>query len=79
MSVATAYAGLARSNIHVNHIEYSADGVPLAIEVGFQLRFTPQLTKIMHAVYPFTGNSLEANLVNIKDEVKLIRQYAEVF
>lgn len=79
MSVASAYAALARSNIHVNHIEYSPDGAPISIEVGFQLRFTPQLTKIMHAVFPCQPASLEENLAIIKDEVKQIRQYAEVF
>lgn len=79
MSVASAYAALARSNIHVNHIEYSQEGAPLSIEIGFQLRFTPQLTKIMHAVYPCRSLSLEENLNIIKDEVKQIREYAEVF
>ena len=79
MSVASAYAALARSNIHVNHIEYSQEGAPLAIEVGFQLRFTPQLTKIMHAVFAYQPASLEENLDIIKDEVKQIRQYAEVY
>lgn len=79
MSIASAYAALARSNIHVNHIEYSQDGAPLSIEIGFQLRFTPQLTKIMHVVFPYQAPSLEENLVAIKDEVRQIRQYAEVF
>ena len=79
MSMASAYAALARSNIHVNHIEYSADGVPLALEVGFQLRFAPTLTKIMHVVIPFDQPSLEENLEQVREEVKHIRQYAEVF
>ena len=79
MSIASAYAALARSNIHVNHIEYSQDGDPLAIEVGFQLRFTPQLTKIMHIVVPYDYPNLEENLERVREEVKHIRQYAEVF
>lgn len=79
MSLASAYAALARSNIHINHIEYSADGAPLALEVGFQLRFSPALTKIMHVVIPYEHPSLEENLEQVREEVKHIRQYAEVF
>lgn len=79
MSISSAYAALARSNIHVNHINYSDEGVPLSIEVGFQLRFTPQLTKIMHAVLPYEGDSLEENLARVREDVKAIREYAEVF
>lgn len=87
-SLADAYAALARSNIHINHVEYSEDGIPLSIEIGFQIRFTPSLTKISHAVIPWRYNPATAdntcedfavNLDEIYKIVNAIRQGAEKF
>jgi hypothetical protein len=87
-ALANAYAALSRSNIHVNHVEYDKDGSPLSLEIGFQVRFAPGLTKISHAVIPWrynpataenTQKDFVANLDEVYRIVNAIRQGAEKF
>lgn len=86
-----AYAVLARSNIHVNRLDsVVVDGrpEPVSLEVGYQVRFTPTLTKFVHIALPWvevpgvdqlSEEALAENISLVADRVREIRRLAEKF
>lgn len=80
-------AQLGRSNIHINGL-VTEEGRPVAVNVGYQVRFTTTLTKTMHVTLPwyttdfqnpFSREEFINNYKFVLDSIREIRKQSETW